>query len=135
MLVCVLSTEDTLNSSEQPRGVLQAILSHAVACPVAPKLTTGVTYRDIKVSGNSFTSLSISRPVSTDAATRVMFRQMDPCCIAPDIGQFDAVLLDDIVDKLISPKAPFGRMGGVSPIVKPGGPSRAAAPPSCVPVL
>ena len=65
--------------------------------------------------------------MSTDAAGRVAFKLMDPCCIAPDIGRFDAVLLNDCVDKLISPKAPFGRMGGVSPIVKPGG----AVSPSC----
>ena len=33
---------------------------------------------------------------------------MDPCCIAPDIGPYDAVLLSGVLERIPSPKGPLG---------------------------
>lgn len=33
---------------------------------------------------------------------------MDPCCIAADMLDFDAVLLSGVLEKIPSPKAPLG---------------------------
>ena len=33
---------------------------------------------------------------------------MDPCCIAAELVDFDAVLLSGVLEKICSPKAPLG---------------------------
>lgn len=42
------------------------------------------------------------------AARRIACPQMDPCCIAADMVDFDAVLLSGVLEKIPSPKAPLG---------------------------
>lgn len=78
------------------------------------------------MQGSQETAVEVVRPVNADVGARVAFRLMDPCCIAPDIGQYDAVVINEVLDRTVSPKATLGRIGGVNPIVKRGG----AAPPS-----
>jgi hypothetical protein len=75
----------------------------------------------LRVASGGAVPVTVQRPGSAAASQLVEFRQMDPCCLAPDLGSFDVVVLDDCLDKLISPKAPLARMGGVHPLVKPGG--------------
>ena len=75
----------------------------------------------MKVEGNITDTVDVPRGASDAAARKVTFRQMDPCCIAPDIGVFDAVVVNNVLDACVSPKAPLGRLGGVQPIVAPGG--------------
>lgn len=36
--------------------------------------------------------------------------QMDPCCIAAELVDFDAVLLSGVLEKIPSPKAPLGAL-------------------------
>jgi hypothetical protein len=62
------------------------------------------------------------------AAARVSFRQMAPSCLAPDLGSFDVVVVTGVLDRCVAPRAPLGRMGGVHPLVKPGGTQQ---PPPC----
>eukprot|EP00892_Ulva_mutabilis_P004418 jgi/Ulvmu1/2348/UM013_0196.1 len=73
------------------------------------------------VQGSLVTDVRVARPVNTDVGARVAYRLMDPCCIAPDIGQYDAVLISEVLDRTVSPKAALGRVSGVNPIVKRGG--------------
>lgn len=49
-------------------------------------------------------------------------------CGAPDLGQQDAVLLHEVVDRVVSPATNCGRMGGVKPLVKRRG---AVSPAHC----
>jgi 5-histidylcysteine sulfoxide synthase/putative 4-mercaptohistidine N1-methyltranferase len=52
---------------------------------------------------------------------RTTFRQADACALPPDLVGFDAVLLANLLDRLPSPKACLGRMGGYLGLVRPGG--------------
>jgi|GEM_PF-301796 len=52
---------------------------------------------------------------------RTAFRQADACALPPDLVGFDAVLLANLLDRLPSPKACLGRMGGHKGLVRPGG--------------
>ncbi|PRW57977.1 generic methyltransferase isoform B [Chlorella sorokiniana] len=74
-----------------------------------------------KDEGHLRTPLELPVPGGTAARNRVAFRQMDPCCIAADMVDFDAVLLSGVLEKIPSPKAPLGRMGGPRGLVKKGG--------------
>jgi 5-histidylcysteine sulfoxide synthase len=49
------------------------------------------------------------------------FRQMDPCCLAPDMGQFDAVVVNCVLESLPAPRSCLGRLGGPRGVVRPGG--------------
>ena len=71
--------------------------------------------------GKINSEVTVVRPVPSDVSARIQFRQMDPCCIAPDIGSFEVVVVNDVLDRIASPKGPLGRMGGSHGIVKPGG--------------
>ncbi|KAK9808976.1 hypothetical protein WJX72_007328 [[Myrmecia] bisecta] len=61
--------------------------------------------------------------VAADASqrARIAFKQMDPCCIAPDLAEFDAVVMLNLLERLPSPKGPLGRMAGPRGLVRPGG--------------
>lgn len=52
---------------------------------------------------------------------RVVFRQMDPCCLAADMGPYDVVLVNSVLDRVPAPKSCLGRMGGERPMVSRGG--------------
>eukprot|EP00887_Chlorella_sp_A99_P003595 scaffold7.g3595.t1 len=60
-------------------------------------------------------------PGDAAARARASFRQMDPCSLAPDLGQHDAVVLNRVLERIPSPKAPLGRMAGPRGLVRPGG--------------
>jgi len=53
--------------------------------------------------------------------TRTNFRQADACALPAELVGFDAVLLVNLLDRLPSPKACLGRMGGYMGLVRPGG--------------
>ncbi|CAD7695054.1 unnamed protein product [Ostreobium quekettii] len=74
-----------------------------------------------KVEGKVTDTVRVKLPLKRDIKSRVVFRHMDPCGIAPDIGEFDVVLITNILERIASPKAPLLRMGGACPIVKRGG--------------
>ena len=60
-------------------------------------------------------------PASAEQRARCTFRVMDACCLSPDLGTFDCVLLGNLLCRLPSPKACLGRMGGDNGLVKVGG--------------
>jgi 5-histidylcysteine sulfoxide synthase/putative 4-mercaptohistidine N1-methyltranferase len=78
--------------------------------------------------------------VPADAAARAKcaFRAMDACCLSPDLGTFDCVLLGNLLCRLPSPKACLGRMSGANGLVRPGGVLLITTPftwlESCTPV-
>ena len=63
--------------------------------------------------------MSINTP--KDALSRAVFRQMDPCCMAPDMQGYDAVIMANLLERTASPKAPLGRALGQAPLVRVGG--------------
>mmetsp|Transcript_30791 Transcript_30791/g.87077 ORF Transcript_30791/g.87077 Transcript_30791/m.87077 type:complete len:193 (+) Transcript_30791:2277-2855(+) len=52
---------------------------------------------------------------------RVTLRQMDPCCMAPDMQGYDAVSMINLLERCASPKTPLGRALGQAPLVRVGG--------------
>lgn len=94
--------------------------ARAVAAATAAQ-QTGTVSVGRKDEGHLRTPLELPVPGGTAARNRVTFRQMDPCCIAADMVDFDAVLLSGVLEKIPSPKAPLGRMGGPRGLVKKGG--------------
>ncbi len=52
---------------------------------------------------------------------RVRFRQADACALPPELVDYDAVLLANLLCRLPSPKACLGRLGGPRGLVRPGG--------------
>jgi hypothetical protein len=52
---------------------------------------------------------------------RVSFKQMDAMCMAPALGEFDVVVLSNVLEHLISPMACLGRLGGRQGVVRVGG--------------
>ena len=60
--------------------------------------------------------------VDTSAlAGALRFKRADACALPPDMMDFDAVLLANLLDRVPSPKAALGRLGGMRGLVKPGG--------------
>lgn len=51
----------------------------------------------------------------------IHFRRADACALPPEYAEFDAVMLANLVDRLPSPRALLGRLGGYRGLVKPGG--------------
>jgi len=52
---------------------------------------------------------------------RVSFKQMDAMCLSPALGEFDVVLVSNLIEFLISPMACLGRLGGKQGVVRVGG--------------
>ncbi|KAL4441833.1 hypothetical protein ABPG77_003749 [Micractinium sp. CCAP 211/92] len=94
--------------------------ARAVGAAVAAQQAGSVTVGR-KDEGHLRSQLDLPVPGGSASRARVAFRQMDPCCIAPDLGPYDAVLLSGVLEKIPSPKAPLGRMGGSRGLVKKGG--------------
>eukprot|EP00743_Colponemidia_sp_Colp-15_P006067 GILK01006521.1.p1 GENE.GILK01006521.1~~GILK01006521.1.p1 ORF type:complete len:875 (-),score=98.97 GILK01006521.1:247-2820(-) len=68
--------------------------------------------------------LSKGLTASVDGAidrSKAHFRQGDACCLPADLGQFDAVMLANLLCRLPAPKSCLGRMFGPRGLVKPGG--------------
>lgn len=63
----------------------------------------------------------ITCSVNESCRAAVAFRQMDPCCIAPDMVDYDAVVMVNLLERTASPRAPLGRLVGQAPLVKLGG--------------
>jgi len=63
----------------------------------------------------------IACSVGKEQRDSVAFRHMDPCCIAPDMVNYDAVVMVNLLERTASPKAPLGRLVGQAPMVKMGG--------------
>lgn len=61
--------------------------------------------------------------VGADAAARrrTSFKLMDPCCLAADMGPYDAVLVSQVLEKIPSPKSLLGRLGGSRGVLRKGG--------------
>ncbi len=55
-------------------------------------------------------SSTLALAAGQDAATRgcASFKHMDPCCLAADMGPYDAVLVTEVLEKIPSPKALLG---------------------------
>jgi 5-histidylcysteine sulfoxide synthase/putative 4-mercaptohistidine N1-methyltranferase len=51
----------------------------------------------------------------------VTFRRADACALPPEYADFDVVLAANLLDRLPSPKALLGRLGGPRGLVRPGG--------------
>jgi hypothetical protein len=49
------------------------------------------------------------------------FRQSDPMCLPAELKEFDIVILNDVIDKISSPNALLGRLGGTRGLVKQNG--------------
>ncbi|EDQ91201.1 uncharacterized protein MONBRDRAFT_19935 [Monosiga brevicollis MX1] len=54
-------------------------------------------------------------------SSRVSFKHGDALCLPPDLGNFDAVVVANVLDRLSSPGSLLGRLGGARGLVKPGG--------------
>lgn len=76
---------------------------------------------NLQVEGNITDTVRVVVPLDAHVRSRISFRHMDPCALAPDIGEFDAVFITNVLERIASPKAPLTRMGGPCPIVKEGG--------------
>jgi len=53
--------------------------------------------------------------------TRVTFRQMDALCLEPALGAFDAVLLSNTIEYVMTPESLLGNLGGPRGLVASGG--------------
>ncbi len=71
-------------------------------------------------AGAAHVGLTARLPAGTlaDACT---FRQSDPGCLPPDLCAYNAALIFDCLDRIPSPRACLGRMGGPRGAVVPGG--------------
>lgn len=55
------------------------------------------------------------------ARTNVEFRNADPMCVPAELFGFNVAVIGDILDKVTSPNAVLGRLGGSRGLVKDGG--------------
>lgn len=79
---------------------------------------TGVVHISRPDEGAIRTDLRVTLPA---VPASVFFKQMDPSCLAPDIGFFDCCVLDRVLEKSPSPKGMLGRFSGPRGVVRPGG--------------
>lgn len=93
---------------------------------IARNLFSGKTINmDIKGEGELQQSFEVLLPEKTgffdiSDPSRVDFRAADPTCLPAELKGFDLVVLNDVVDKISSPNALLGRLGGVRGLVHPG---------------
>jgi len=59
-------------------------------------------------------------PTDVDT-TRISLKQADAMCLAPDLGNFDAIVISNLLDRLTTPQSLIGRLGGPRGIVRSGG--------------
>eukprot|EP00240_Pyramimonas_obovata_P003370 CAMPEP_0118958176 /NCGR_PEP_ID=MMETSP1169-20130426/62490_1 /TAXON_ID=36882 /ORGANISM="Pyramimonas obovata, Strain CCMP722" /LENGTH=849 /DNA_ID=CAMNT_0006906289 /DNA_START=50 /DNA_END=2599 /DNA_ORIENTATION=+ len=52
---------------------------------------------------------------------KVSFKQMDAMCLSPALGEFDLVVVSNLLEALISPGSCLGRLAGRQGVVKVGG--------------
>lgn len=70
--------------------------------------------------GECMTETTFELP-KTMAAEQIEFRCADPMCLPAEMKGFDIVIINDVLDKVSSPNAVLGRLGGVRGLVRPGG--------------
>ncbi len=58
--------------------------------------------------GEVQTDLTLAVGVHAAARANASFKQMDPCCLAADMGPYDAVLVSECLERMPSPKALLG---------------------------
>lgn len=63
----------------------------------------------------------IEFPQSTTSPRNLSFRCADPMCLPAEMKDFDIVVASDVLDKMASPNALLGRLGGLRGLVRPGG--------------
>ena len=56
-----------------------------------------------------------------EVLTKVHFRRGDACALPPDLGEFDLVLLANLLCRIPSPRSCLSRMSGERGLVRPGG--------------
>lgn len=66
-------------------------------------------------------AIQLGAALQASSRERVSFRQMDPCCLAPDLPEHDVVACINLLERIVSPKAPLGRLGGERPLLRHGG--------------
>jgi 2-polyprenyl-3-methyl-5-hydroxy-6-metoxy-1,4-benzoquinol methylase len=71
--------------------------------------------------GNTVSTHLATRPEAEGKMTKLDFRCADPMCIPAEMHGFDVVVLNDVLDKISSPNAVLGRLGGVRGLVSSGG--------------
>eukprot|EP01038_Epipyxis_sp_PR26KG_P013613 gene13613-18268_t len=56
-----------------------------------------------------------------DINNKLSFRCADPMCLPAEMIGFDVVIINDVIDKVTTPNAVFGRLGGVRGLVQKNG--------------
>jgi 5-histidylcysteine sulfoxide synthase len=107
--------------AEQYDSVLGVDHSAAMIAAAEALRATGSVPFTRRDGADNGAALVARAPVPSGRKGTVAFRQMDPCCIAPDLGQFDAVVVNNVLDALTAPRSCLGRMGGPRGVVAPGG--------------
>ncbi|GAB4818144.1 hypothetical protein N2152v2_005190 [Parachlorella kessleri] len=74
-----------------------------------------------KDEGEVQTDLTLAVGVHAAARANASFKQMDPCCLAADMGPYDAVLVSECLERMPSPKALLGRLSGNRGLLRRGG--------------
>lgn len=82
---------------------------------------SGALAVQLKEEGLLSRSAQVTCHASAEERLRATFRQMDPCCMAPDMQGYDAVLMVNLLERCASPKTPLGRALGQAPLVRVGG--------------
>ncbi len=90
-----------------------------IACANELKKEMRISY-DRKDSGDKWTTLKAVVDPEIDVR-RIEFKKGDACHLPPDLEQFDAVLLANVLCRLQDPKKCLLRMQGPHALVKPGG--------------
>ena len=74
-----------------------------------------------KIGGEGELLEDVVLPTVQGKACAINFRCADPMCLPAEMQLFDIVLLNDVIDKVASPNALLGRLGGARGLVRPGG--------------
>jgi len=74
----------------------------------------------LPAQGETVVETSFELP-QTFTAEQIEFRCADPMCLPAEMKGFDIVIINDILDKVSSPNAVLGRLGGVRGLVRSGG--------------
>ncbi len=88
---------------------------------VARKLLGGRESVQVTLGGEGDLHQVLTVPAPTNISERVEFRYADPMCLPAEMSGFDVAVLHDVLDKVSSPNAVLGRLGGVRGLVRSGG--------------
>lgn len=102
-------------------AVLAVDLNHSHIHAAQSLKKNGTMAAARKDEGDLGSYVQVGPDVCPDVRDRVTFRQMDPCCLAADLGPFAAAFVNTCLEKIPSPKSCLGRMGGEKAMVASGG--------------